>query len=218
MWLRDVWLNYIYNIEHLWLFDWIGASSVPIVFQPVTVTGTDRTERPVSSWVDSVIVAWPLMVWAVASVRRDSTTTPCVKVSCVNCGFTVNHIRSNYISCHQILKNLFFVLCEVVFLLKIYSLHIDLFWLFDWFVECNCNPAGAKEIPGYPLGGCGEVIKGQLCECKERVMGRICDQCMPGYFKLDRNNPLGCEGRTHPLPYLSLLEYESQIHENVNLP
>lgn len=67
------------------------------------------------------------------------------------------------------------------------------FYNYPMCEECNCNPAGAKEIPGYPLGGCGEVIKGQLCECKERVMGRICDQCMPGYFKLDRNNPLGCE-------------------------
>ncbi|XP_022314761.2 laminin subunit alpha-like [Crassostrea virginica] len=69
----------------------------------------------------------------------------------------------------------------------------DGFYNYPMCEECNCNPAGAKEIPGYPLGGCGEVIKGQLCECKERVMGRICDQCMPGYYNLDRNNPLGCE-------------------------
>ncbi|KAK6179097.1 hypothetical protein SNE40_011531 [Patella caerulea] len=59
--------------------------------------------------------------------------------------------------------------------------------------ECNCNPDGAKEVPGFPLGGCGEVIKGQLCECKERVQGRICDTCKPGYYSLNRNNPLGCE-------------------------
>ncbi|XP_061192514.1 laminin subunit alpha-like [Saccostrea echinata] len=67
------------------------------------------------------------------------------------------------------------------------------FYNYPMCEECNCNPAGAKQIPGYPLGGCGEVIKGQLCECKERVMGRICDQCMPGYYNLDRNNPLGCD-------------------------
>ncbi|XP_071119471.1 laminin subunit alpha-like [Haliotis cracherodii] len=59
--------------------------------------------------------------------------------------------------------------------------------------ECNCNPAGAKEIPGYPLGGCGTVTKGQLCECKDEVMGRICDTCNPGYWNLNRNNPSGCE-------------------------
>ena len=44
--------------------------------------------------------------------------------------------------------------------------------MFLFFLECNCNLAGAKEVPGYPLGGCGEVIQGHLCECKERV---ICD-------------------------------------------
>ncbi|KAJ8306111.1 hypothetical protein KUTeg_016656 [Tegillarca granosa] len=58
---------------------------------------------------------------------------------------------------------------------------------------CNCNPSGAKEIPGYPLGGCGMVVTGQLCECKERVTGRICDRCKPGYYGLNRNNPLGCD-------------------------
>ncbi|KAK3091660.1 hypothetical protein FSP39_021617 [Pinctada imbricata] len=67
------------------------------------------------------------------------------------------------------------------------------FYNYPMCEECNCNPAGAKEIPGYPLGGCGEVIKGQLCECKERVMGRICDKCKNGYYNLDRNNPLGCD-------------------------
>ncbi|KAH3831938.1 hypothetical protein DPMN_105211 [Dreissena polymorpha] len=59
--------------------------------------------------------------------------------------------------------------------------------------KCNCNPNGAKEVPGYPLGGCGEVVIGRLCECKERVMGRICDTCKPGFWNLNRNNPFGCE-------------------------
>ncbi|KAL3869382.1 hypothetical protein ACJMK2_042067 [Sinanodonta woodiana] len=59
--------------------------------------------------------------------------------------------------------------------------------------ECNCNPAGAKEVSGFPLGGCGNVIPGLLCECKERVMGRFCDICKPGYWNLNRNNLLGCD-------------------------
>ncbi|KAH9496293.1 hypothetical protein Btru_018041, partial [Bulinus truncatus] len=58
---------------------------------------------------------------------------------------------------------------------------------------CNCNPDGAKEIPGFPLGGCGIVTSGLLCECKDKVMGRICDTCKPGYWNLDRKNPDGCE-------------------------
>ncbi|XP_076440495.1 laminin subunit alpha-like [Babylonia areolata] len=58
---------------------------------------------------------------------------------------------------------------------------------------CNCNPAGSKEIPGYPLGGCGIITVGLLCECKEKVQGRICDQCQPGYWNLDRNNAQGCQ-------------------------
>lgn len=64
-----------------------------------------------------------------------------------------------------------------------------------YFLECSCNPAGAKQVPGYPLGGCGRYNDGRLCECKENVNGRICDTCKPGYWNLDRQNPLGCEGR-----------------------
>ena len=50
------------------------------------------------------------------------------------------------------------------------------------------------EVPGYPLGGCGSHQTGQLCECKDRVIGHICDTCLPPYWNLDINNPLGCEG------------------------
>lgn len=64
--------------------------------------------------------------------------------------------------------------------------------LFACISACNCNPAGAMEVPGYPLGGCGQVPVGQLCECKENVRGHICDECKPGYYGLDRNNPRGC--------------------------
>lgn len=63
-------------------------------------------------------------------------------------------------------------------------------------LECSCDPAGAKEVPGYPLGGCGAYTDGQLCECKERVAGRICDTCKPGYWNLRIHNPDGCEGNT----------------------
>ncbi|XP_055884413.1 laminin subunit alpha-like isoform X2 [Biomphalaria glabrata] len=58
---------------------------------------------------------------------------------------------------------------------------------------CNCNPDGAKEILGFPLGGCGIRTSGLLCECKDKVMGRICDKCKPGYWNLNRKNPEGCE-------------------------
>ena len=64
------------------------------------------------------------------------------------------------------------------------------------FPECNCNPAGAQEVPGYPLGGCGARITGLLCECKDLVQGHTCDTCKPGYYNLDINNPLGCEGNS----------------------
>ena len=65
-----------------------------------------------------------------------------------------------------------------------------------FYPECNCNPAGAKEVPGYPLGGCGSsnVQPGQLCDCKEWVSGHNCDSCKPGYWNLDINNPNGCRG------------------------
>lgn len=34
---------------------------------------------------------------------------------------------------------------------------------------------------------------GELCQCKERVQGRICDQCRPLYWNLNASNPDGCE-------------------------
>lgn len=34
---------------------------------------------------------------------------------------------------------------------------------------------------------------GELCQCKERVQGRICDQCRPLYWNLSANNFHGCE-------------------------
>lgn len=66
-------------------------------------------------------------------------------------------------------------------------------WMLQ-FLECSCDPAGAKDVPGYPLGGCGAHAGGQLCECKDRVGGRICDTCRPGFWNLNIHNPDGCEG------------------------
>lgn len=39
------------------------------------------------------------------------------------------------------------------------------------------------------------VVQYQLvvCQCKERVEGRICDKCKPLYWNLNPNNPNGCE-------------------------
>ncbi|XP_071835637.1 laminin subunit alpha-like isoform X2 [Apostichopus japonicus] len=58
--------------------------------------------------------------------------------------------------------------------------------------ECNCNPAGVIDVPGEPLGGCGQATQG-ACLCKENVIGRTCDSCAPQYFNLVRSNPAGCE-------------------------
>lgn len=43
------------------------------------------------------------------------------------------------------------------------------------------------------FGGCDKVAVGKLCECKERVKGRICNQCKDLYWNLQMNNPFGCE-------------------------
>lgn len=57
------------------------------------------------------------------------------------------------------------------------------------FSDCNCNPAGV--VAGFE--GCGSVPPGELCKCKDRVQGRICDQCKPLYWNLNLKNPEGCE-------------------------
>lgn len=41
--------------------------------------------------------------------------------------------------------------------------------------------------------GCASVPKGELCQCKERVTGRICNECKPLYWNLNLTNPLGCD-------------------------
>lgn len=61
---------------------------------------------------------------------------------------------------------------------------------FVWLAECNCNPAGVLAT----FSGCGSLPAGELCECKPRVTGRICDTCRPLYYNLQPYNSEGCEG------------------------
>lgn len=43
------------------------------------------------------------------------------------------------------------------------------------------------------FSGCGSVPAGELCQCKERVSGRICNECKPLYWNLNLTNSLGCD-------------------------
>ncbi|XP_067931597.1 laminin subunit alpha-like [Watersipora subatra] len=66
---------------------------------------------------------------------------------------------------------------------------------------CLCNPAGAMQVEGFPLGGCGSFADGiKLCECKKNVEGHICDQCKPGFYNLATDNPDGCQPCSCYLP------------------
>ena len=58
--------------------------------------------------------------------------------------------------------------------------------------ECNCNPDGVTEN-FFAMGGCASVPKGELCDCKDAVTGRICDTCKPLFWNLRASNPTGCE-------------------------
>lgn len=48
--------------------------------------------------------------------------------------------------------------------------------------------------------GCGSVPAGQLCQCKVRVQGRICNDCKSLFWNLQEYNPLGCEGKFSRTP------------------
>lgn len=50
------------------------------------------------------------------------------------------------------------------------------------------------------FAGCGSVPAGELCECKERVTGRICDKCKPLFWNLNPHNPDGCEDCSCNIP------------------
>lgn len=68
---------------------------------------------------------------------------------------------------------------------------VDLFHFeYTHITECNCNPAGVLAT----FAGCGSLPLGELCQCKERVQGRICDECRELYWNLQSTNPDGCEG------------------------
>ncbi|KAK9499521.1 hypothetical protein O3M35_002544 [Rhynocoris fuscipes] len=54
---------------------------------------------------------------------------------------------------------------------------------------CNCDPAGVTAN----FTGCGAFSRpGELCECKPRVQGRMCNECRPLYWNLQQYNPHGC--------------------------
>ncbi|CAB3226438.1 unnamed protein product [Arctia plantaginis] len=55
--------------------------------------------------------------------------------------------------------------------------------------ECNCDPRGVTAS----FAGCGSVPAGELCQCKDRVEGRICNDCKPLFWNLQEYNPNGCE-------------------------
>ncbi|RXG51381.1 Laminin subunit alpha [Armadillidium vulgare] len=63
------------------------------------------------------------------------------------------------------------------------------FYNFPLCEDCNCHPAGVLET----FAGCGNAPVGELCECKERVTGRICNKCKPLYWNLLPSNRYGCE-------------------------
>lgn len=44
------------------------------------------------------------------------------------------------------------------------------------------------------FAGCGSLPLGELCQCKPRVQGRICDECRELYWNLQSTNPDGCQG------------------------
>ncbi|XP_073999526.1 laminin subunit beta-1 isoform X2 [Rhodnius prolixus] len=59
-------------------------------------------------------------------------------------------------------------------------------------LPCNCNPDGTVDeglcdpptLPHHYEG---------VCHCKQNVWGNRCNECKPGYWNLDPNNPLGCQ-------------------------
>jgi len=57
---------------------------------------------------------------------------------------------------------------------------------------CSCDPAGVSDN-FWTLGGCASVPEGELCDCKAKVTGRICDTCKPLYWNLASHLPEGCE-------------------------
>ncbi|KAK9497974.1 hypothetical protein O3M35_003866 [Rhynocoris fuscipes] len=59
-------------------------------------------------------------------------------------------------------------------------------------LPCNCNPDGTIDD-----GLCDPPVNpGEyegICHCKQNVWGNHCNECKPGFWNLDPNNPLGCQ-------------------------
>lgn len=59
-----------------------------------------------------------------------------------------------------------------------------------FFLGCDCNPFGTISN----FAGCGSLPAGELCQCKSRVEGRICNECKPTFWNLQNYHRDGCEG------------------------
>uniref|UniRef100_A0A4X2KND4 Laminin subunit beta 4 n=1 Tax=Vombatus ursinus TaxID=29139 RepID=A0A4X2KND4_VOMUR len=60
--------------------------------------------------------------------------------------------------------------------------------------SCECDPEGSLSggmCESYPDPALG--IEAGRCLCKDNVEGAQCDQCKPGYYGLNANDPLGCQ-------------------------
>ena len=59
---------------------------------------------------------------------------------------------------------------------------VNNFFILLFLSECDCDIVGSMNLTCNKHGG--------QCFCKDGVMGRQCDQCMPGYFNLTNS---GCQ-------------------------
>ena len=51
------------------------------------------------------------------------------------------------------------------------------------------------------------------CECRNNVFGRVCGECMDGYWNLDQANPDGCQGKSEECLFKY---YCHQMNEFIN--
>lgn len=64
------------------------------------------------------------------------------------------------------------------------------YYVYPFCERCECNLNGIKDT----FAGCNQFSTiEKLCDCKERVTGRKCEQCKSLYWKLNKYNPLGCQ-------------------------
>jgi len=157
------------------IFNLLTCTSVVICdhvsLQLVRVTKTGQWEC-LAMTKASVSVNFTLTGSGVKSVGRATTTFPCVKVEKL---ITLSRVHS---------------LCNLFINTHIYKRNDKLMFVVCVCVECNCDPSGVVES----FSGCGDSPPGELCQCKERVTGRICNECKPLFWNLQQWNPFGCEG------------------------